>query len=131
MKLTLYATRPAPIGALRLVQAMLPWSMKTRRAPSRHCRDARVYGHTTTAMHDMTTPSPPAASFSRGSQRVGGEQAEAIRRAQGLHPLLLRRPSRWNQGMLQNTPDRSDSIISPLHSPIVDLSADDLYDLTS
>ena len=31
---------------------MLAWSVKTRRAPSRHCRDARVYGHTTTAMHD-------------------------------------------------------------------------------
>ena len=27
--------------------------MKTRRAPFRHCRDARVYGHTTTATHDM------------------------------------------------------------------------------
>ena len=28
--------------------------MQTRRAPSRHCtgRDARVYGHTATAMHD-------------------------------------------------------------------------------
>ena len=32
---------------------------KTRRAPSRHCRDPRVYGHTTTAMHDMSTLSPP------------------------------------------------------------------------
>ena len=30
-------------------------SVKTRRAPSRrHCRGARVYGHTTTAMHAMT-----------------------------------------------------------------------------
>ena len=28
--------------------------------PSRHCRDARVYGHATTAMHDiMRTPPPP------------------------------------------------------------------------
>ena len=26
--------------------------MKTGHAPSRHCRDARVYGHTATAMHD-------------------------------------------------------------------------------
>ena len=33
--------------------------MKTRRAPSRHGRDARVYGHTTTAMHKLSTPSPP------------------------------------------------------------------------
>ena len=33
------------------------WSVETRRAPSRRCRDARVYGHTTTAMNDkMVTP---------------------------------------------------------------------------
>ena len=32
--------------------AMSPWSVKSRRALSRRCRDARVYGHTTTAMHD-------------------------------------------------------------------------------
>ena len=39
---------------------MSAWSAKTRRAPSRHCRDARVYGHTTTAMHDNDyTPPPP------------------------------------------------------------------------
>ena len=33
--------------------AMSAWSGKTRRAPSRHCRGARVYGHTTTVMHDQ------------------------------------------------------------------------------
>ena len=27
--------------------------------PSRHCRDARVYGHTTTAMHDNECTLPP------------------------------------------------------------------------
>ena len=31
---------------------MSAWSVKTRYAPSQHCRDARVYGHTATAMHD-------------------------------------------------------------------------------
>ena len=44
-------------------QSMSAWSVKTRRAPSRHCRDARVYGYTTTAMHDISAPpathSPP------------------------------------------------------------------------
>ena len=35
-----------------------PWSVKTRRAPSGHCRDARVYGHTISAMHDMGTLPP-------------------------------------------------------------------------
>ena len=51
--LILHATRRTPNGASRLGQAMSAWSVKTRRAPSRHCRDARVYGHTTTAMHDI------------------------------------------------------------------------------
>ena len=36
----------------------LPWSAKTPRAPSRHCRDARVYSHTTTVMHDLGTSLP-------------------------------------------------------------------------
>ena len=52
MQLTLHATRRTPHGASRLVLAMSAWSVKTRRAPFRYCRDARVYGHTTTAMHD-------------------------------------------------------------------------------
>ena len=55
MQLTLHATRPTPVGASRLVQAMSAWSAKTRRAPFRHCRDVRGYGNTTTAMHDMST----------------------------------------------------------------------------
>ena len=49
-----------PHGASRLVQAMSAWLVKTRRAPSRHSRHARVYGHTTTAVHKLSTPpSPP------------------------------------------------------------------------
>ena len=55
IQLTLRATRRAPHGASRVVQAMSAWSVKLRRAPSCHCRDARVYGHTTTVMHDMST----------------------------------------------------------------------------
>ena len=40
-------------------QRCLAWSVKTRPAPFRHCRDARVYGRTTTAVHDNEyTPSP-------------------------------------------------------------------------
>ena len=38
-------------------------SVKTRRAPSQHCKNAKVYGHTTTAMHEMSIPpSPPPPS---------------------------------------------------------------------
>ena len=41
------------------------WSVKTRPAPSRHCRDARVYSHTTTAIHDISTPTSPPSKGTR------------------------------------------------------------------
>ena len=48
-----------PHGASRMVQlAMSAWWVRIRRAPSRRCRDGRLYGHTTMAMHDMSTPPP-------------------------------------------------------------------------
>ena len=56
MQFTLHATRRKSHRASSLVQAMSAWLVKTRRAPSRHSRDARVYGHTTTAMHKLSTP---------------------------------------------------------------------------
>ena len=59
MQFTLHATRQTPHGASRFVQAMSAWLVKTRRAPSRYSRDARVYGHTTTAIHKLSTPPPP------------------------------------------------------------------------
>ena len=37
---------------------MSAWSVKTRRAPSWHCRDARVYGHATTPIHEIEYISP-------------------------------------------------------------------------
>ena len=43
----------------QMVLAMSVWSVKTRRAPSRHCRDTGVYGHTNTAMHDNECTPPP------------------------------------------------------------------------
>ena len=64
-QLTLHATRRTPHGDSRLVLAVSAWSVKTRHTPSRHCRDARVYDHMTTAMHDVRTPplpSPPLPS---------------------------------------------------------------------
>ena len=46
-----------PHGSLRLMQEMSAWSVKTAgRAPSRYCGNARVYGHTTTVRHDVSTP---------------------------------------------------------------------------
>ena len=58
MQFTFHATRRTPHRASRLVQAISAWLMKIQRAPSRHSRDARVYGHTTTATHKLSTPPP-------------------------------------------------------------------------
>ena len=42
------------------IDTLPAWSVNTRRAaPSRHCRDVRVCGHTTAAMHDMSSPPTP------------------------------------------------------------------------
>ena len=66
MQLTHHATRRTSHGASRLVQVMSAWSVKTRRTPSRHRRDARVYGHTTTVMHNNEyTPLRPFCTVSR------------------------------------------------------------------
>lgn len=56
---TIYTTslvtsnQPSPSGTKSA------WSVKTRPASSRYCRDASVYGRKTTAMHDMSRVSPP------------------------------------------------------------------------
>ena len=72
MQFTLHTTRRTPHGASRLVQTMPAWVVKTLRAPSRNSRDARVYGHTTTAMHKQSTPPPPPSSpLSLGDRAVG------------------------------------------------------------
>ena len=43
---------PVSLASHRLVYAMSAWSVKTRRALSRHCRDARVYGYTSKYDYD-------------------------------------------------------------------------------
>ena len=53
---------PAPTRLAQCFTELRAWSKHfrpgRRRAPSWHCRDARVYGHTTTAMHNMSAPPP-------------------------------------------------------------------------
>ena len=63
MQFTLHATCRTPHGDSRLVQATSAWLVNTRRAPSRHSREARDYGHTTTAMHKLSTPPPPPTPY--------------------------------------------------------------------
>ena len=62
MQLTIRSTRRTPHGALRFAQATSAWSVKIRRAPSRHSGDARVYGHTTTG-HAQTEYIPPGGAI--------------------------------------------------------------------
>ena len=47
------------------------WLVKTRRAPSRHSRDVRVYGHRTAAMHKLSTPPPPYVKIESRTHIVG------------------------------------------------------------
>ena len=42
-------------------QVKSAWSVKTRRTPSQRFRDARVYSHTTTAVHDNNGYTPAVA----------------------------------------------------------------------
>ena len=73
MQLTLHATRGTPHGASRLVLAMSAWSAKTRRTPSRHGTDARVYCHTTAAMqYNEYTPPQKSAIDSAVSPPIDG-----------------------------------------------------------
>ena len=50
MQLTLHATRRTPHSFPHFVQVISAWSVKTRRAPFWHYRDARVYAYNTTTM---------------------------------------------------------------------------------
>ena len=76
----------------RLGQAFSVLSVKTQRAASRHFRGARVYGHTTTAKHDVHRHHPPrwklTASFSVGVVYLRGAFAgvgDALAGPNGTH----------------------------------------------
>ena len=64
----IHATRRTPHGASRLVQAMSAWLVwKPDVLRPGINRDARVYGHTTTAMHKLSTPRIPACMSMDGA----------------------------------------------------------------
>ena len=67
LQLKFHSTHQTLHGASRLLQAMSAWSVKTRRAPPRHCTDARVYIKTT-FMHEMSTPPPLLWPLSLGTR---------------------------------------------------------------
>ena len=59
-------------GLLTAVTYHPPPSLRqTLRAPSRHCGDAKVYGHTTTAMHDIEYTPPPPTLYTWYIYRLG------------------------------------------------------------
>ena len=89
MQLTFYATRRTPHGASCLVHAISAWSVKTRRAPSWHCRDARVNSLETTAVHENEyTPTPPSLLLSLGCRRCSFARCRRffLTRKDALHP---------------------------------------------
>ena len=101
--------------------------MKTRRAPSRHSRGARVDDHTTTAMHKLKSPPPPPQSGAR-SQLTGnpaltnlsiGSRSPPPSRS-GLyisHSLLSRSPLKTNLKSTEFTTQRSYECPYPPPSP--------------
>ena len=91
MQFALHAIRRTPHGASRLELAMSAWLVKTRRAPSGHSRDARVYGHTTKAMHKLSTPPPPRVAwvlYHRSTRPVGVFGEETCRRYVTIIPSV-------------------------------------------
>lgn len=72
MKLTLHAARRIPHRPLLLVLEISSWSLTTQRGRPWHCRNATVYGYTTTSMHDNehTPPPAPAHHVSTDSTQV-------------------------------------------------------------
>ena len=125
MQLTVYATRRSPHGASRSVLAMSPCSVKTRRAPSRHCSDARAYGHTTTTMHDNEyTVSPTHPLRLRICAGVfffffAGEGSSPRIREHGGHTLCTRRIE-VTLGLSQSYPTRPQQpMVSVLSSSFV------------
>ena len=80
MQLTLHASHPAPPVSLRAwcKQSMPAWSVKDRRALSRHCGGARVYGVTTRAVHDLSTPPYPPSTSSISSRKINDSPSVAL-----------------------------------------------------
>ena len=62
--------------------------VKTRRAPSQHCRDATVNGHITTALHEISTP-PPPPPLSTTASAMACEQEIVTNRSRSLALSLL------------------------------------------
>ena len=89
-----------PLGA----RTMSAWSMKTRRAPSRHCMDAKAYGHTTTVMHDdngyTPPPSPTSHNMSPHPHPSFADYPKPARISHVLAPTYVLVCSLYPQGML-------------------------------
>ena len=101
MQFTLHATRRTPHNASRLVQEMSAWLVKARRAPYRHSRDARVYGHTTTAMHKLSTPPPPPSNPPPAPADTKGTSLSASASSSGLSAVIRRMARPFGYGSVR------------------------------
>ena len=81
MQPTFHAIRRTSHGAARMVHAISAWAVKTGRAPSRHCRDARVYSHRTTAMPEKDL------RMNQGDER--GNNSGWFRLSFTIHPFFI------------------------------------------
>ena len=99
MELNLHATHPTPHGTSRLVHAMFAWSVKTRVLHPGIFRDARVYAHTTKAIHawDEYTPStpPPPKKYKQNRTAKPCAGACSVSQLQDLNGLD--EPEPWKQ----------------------------------
>ena len=75
--------------ALRLVQAMSAWLVKTRRAPSRHSRDARVYGHYDYGHAQTQSPPHPAPPSPRIFHARSRNRPPTLRRKPKDTPAII------------------------------------------
>ena len=75
-ELAIHKARRTTQGASRLVQAMSPLSVNTRRTPSQDERDARVYDRTNLVMQDIESPPRSIHNIEIGLAPVGNEIGE-------------------------------------------------------
>ena len=87
-----YAVSPSQVYRAWCKQC-LPGRRKTRRAPSRHCRDAKLYSLNTTVTHAISTPPPYLGHicYSEHKNHQGTPSSYVPNRLPAL-PFVLYRP---------------------------------------
>ena len=93
------------------LSATSAWSVINRRASSRHCKDERINGHTTTAMHDrhdVSTPTPLTCSVmhSVSTSSVSKPYPAATKSLTNRTFAILNLSSIWARRRVDESTDR-------------------------